>query len=107
MEGISIELDTVLHAAYIRLSDHAVVRTVALDDQVMVDLDEFGVAVGVEVLDESAPLPFARLTDEFHVHTDVIGLLRFIRPDIASFVGVTQGNDGMTTPSGSSWLIPA
>ena len=74
MSRITIEVDTVVHAAYIKLSDAPVVRTVDFNGQIMIDLDEFGIAVGIEVLDERVPLPFTELVSDFHVHTDVADL---------------------------------
>lgn len=94
--SITIEVDTELHAAYISLSDDPVVRTVEFSEQIMVDLDEFGVAVGIELLDEGALLPFSELVSEFHVHSDVVDMLRVIRPDVSSYLRLTtSGNDGV------------
>lgn len=94
MAKISIDVDQAVGCAYIRLSDHPVAKTVEHADGVLVDLDEFGVAVGLELLDQHAPIPFAALTGQYHVHSDVIELLRMVRPDVASFVTVTSGVGG-------------
>lgn len=104
--SITIEVDTVLHAAYIQLSESEVVRTIHYNDEIQIDLDEHGVAVGIEVLDESAPLPFTDLCDRFHVHSDVIDLLRLIRPDVNSYLAMTQGSDGVSSARSSSQLLP-
>lgn len=96
MPSIIIEVDTALDAAYIRLSDKTITRTVAHNDDINIDLDEFGVAVGVEVLSERAPLPFTELVDKYHVRNNVVELLRLIRPDVASYLELTSGNDGTT-----------
>lgn len=48
--SIRIDIDQSADAAYIRLSDKAVARTVELTDDVYVDLDDLGVAVGIEIL---------------------------------------------------------
>ncbi|WP_435744864.1 DUF2283 domain-containing protein [Nocardioides sp. SYSU DS0663] len=92
--SIAIEVDAALHAAYIRLSDDEVARTVEFSDLIMVDLNEFGVAVGIELLDEGAVLPFTELVNDFHVHSDVVEILRLIRPSVSSYLKLTQGNDG-------------
>lgn len=107
MTSIMIEVDTVLHAAYIRLSDQPVARTVEHNEEIMIDLDRFEVAVGIEVLDEGAALPFTDLVDKYHVHTDVVELLRLIRPDVSSYLELTQGNDGSTSARGANQLTPA
>jgi len=107
MTRIAIEVDTVANAAYIRLADNEVVRTVQVDDEVLVDLDAMNVAVGIEVLDEGAPLPFDRLTSDFHVRTEVVGLLKLIRPDVSSFLHLSQGNDGSTTSRSSAAIESA
>jgi uncharacterized protein YuzE len=94
---ISIEVDTTVDAAYVRLSQNPVEHTVKVSDEVLVDLDEHGVAVGIEVLSEAAELPFGRLVTDFHVHSEVVELLRLIRPSVSAFLEFTQGSDGRST----------
>lgn len=94
MKGIRIEVDLEVDAAYIGLSDAAVARTVELSDQVLVDLDEFGVAVGIEVLDRSVPLPLSELVERYHVRSEVVDLLGLLRPGVSSFFELTRGTDG-------------
>lgn len=83
---VRIELDPEADAAYISLSDAEVVRTRQLTEEVMVDLDEFDVAVGIEVLGLRASIPFDLLRDEVHIRSEVIDVIRLIRPNIDSFV---------------------
>lgn len=108
MTAIIIEVDTAVHAAYIQLSDEPVARTVDLNGEILIDLDQYDVAVGIEVLDEGTPLPFDRLVSDFHVRTDVIGILRQIRPDVSSFLAspLSQGNDGKTQAQNARRLEP-
>jgi uncharacterized protein YuzE len=47
---IRVELDAEANAVYVRLSDASVARTVDANRDVLVDLDERGATVGVEVL---------------------------------------------------------
>ena len=105
MSGITIEVDQSVDAAYITLSDQPVVRTVQHNEAVLIDLDQFGCAVGIEFLDQSTLIPFQELVDDYHVHSDVVELLRLVRPDVASFIDVTRGNDGSTvgSPTSSAW----
>lgn len=95
--SISISIDTAADAAYIQLSHEPVARTVEFSDEVMIDLDEHDVVVGVELLDQATPVPFTELHTQFHVHSKVIETLRIIRPDVATWAAMQSGNDGSTT----------
>ena len=53
-----LEVDQLAEAAYVRFSDADVARTVAFNDEINIDLDEFGVVVGIEVLTLGAEIPF-------------------------------------------------
>lgn len=97
MATIQLQIDPVAAAAYIVLSDADCTRTEQVNDEVLVDLDEFDVVVGIEVLRLSAQIPFQQLVDQFHVHQDVIELLRRIQPNVSSFVMLTQGSEGAAT----------
>ena len=92
--NIAIEVDTTLNSAYIQLSDKPVARTVEHSEEILVDLDEHGVAVGIEVMNEGTPLPFQDLISKFHVHSDVVDLLRLIRPDVSAFLRFSQASEG-------------
>ncbi|MCM0618755.1 DUF2283 domain-containing protein [Nocardioides bruguierae] len=105
--SIIITLDPGIDAGYIRLSADEVADTIEFNEQILVDVDEFGVAVGIELLEQSAALPFAELVSQFHVHSDVVDLLRLIRPDLESFLTVSQGTDGVSTGIKDRRLMPA
>lgn len=94
MTSIRVEVERELNTAYIQLSPNDVSTTVEVNDQILIDLDAHGVAVGIEVLDERAPLPFTELCERFHVHSDVVDRLRLIRPDVNTWLNFTSGNDG-------------
>ena len=96
---IEVSVDAELDVAYIRLSRNKVVRTIDLTDDVMVDLDDLNVAVGVEVLTLDAHIPFSKLESDCHVHSDVIDLLRRIQPSVAASLRLTQGTDGTSRAS--------
>lgn len=83
---VRIELDEQANACYVSLSTSEVDRTVKLTESVLVDLDKFGVVVGIETLSMTTPIPFDMLVSEFHVHSSVIDVLKTVRPDPASFV---------------------
>jgi uncharacterized protein YuzE len=95
--GVTIEIDTTTDAAYISLTDAPVARTVELSDDILVDVDSFGVVVGVEVLRLGAEIPFRELTDALHVHSDVIDILKEIQPSISGMLSLTQASDGTTS----------
>lgn len=102
---IKIEVDSTVDAAYIRLSSNHVVTTEAVTDDVMVDLDAMRVVVGIEVLSLNADIPFSTLVTKYHVHSDVIELLRRVRPTVAGFVfSMSSESSSKVT---SSMLMPA
>jgi uncharacterized protein YuzE len=92
--AIELQIDTAAEAAYVLLSEAEVRRTEQMTDEVLVDLDEYGMVTGIEVLRLAAVIPFGRLVSEYHVHTDVIELLRRIQPSVSGFVMLTQGSEG-------------
>lgn len=97
--SLTVDLDLDAYTGYIGLSDNDVVRTRQLNDEVLVDLDEFGMVVGIEFLRLDAEIPFSRLTDEFHVHSDVVERIRALRPSLA--VRFSFGSDGVTSAVGA------
>ncbi|WP_367403756.1 DUF2283 domain-containing protein [Kocuria marina] len=92
-QNFKLEIDLDAHAAYIRMRDEAVASTEEVAEDVLVDLDEFRVVVGVEVLTLTAKIPFADLDRKYHVHSEDIELLRQVQPSIAGFLSVTFGSD--------------
>jgi uncharacterized protein YuzE len=103
--SVVVKVDSALNAAYIRLSENPVARTIEHNDLILVDVDELGVAVGIEVLDEGAALPFSELVSDYHVHSDVVDLLRLIRPDVASFLRLTTQTEGQSDVQAPPQLV--
>ena len=75
--------DICANAAYIELSDRDVVRTVEVTNSVMIDLDEFDVAVGIELLDPETIPNLVEIMRRCHVPKDkvreledIVGLLK-------------------------------
>lgn len=60
MNPVRLEIDHTAGAAYVTLSDAEVVSTVEVTDEVCIDLDAFGVAVGIEILNLAAQIPMDR-----------------------------------------------
>lgn len=81
---IIVEIDTAVDAGYIRVSDEAVASTSQFNDAIVVDLDEFGRVVGIEVLELACSLPVADLSAKYHMTDETIAVLRRLRPSIAS-----------------------
>ncbi len=97
---IKLELDPEADAAYISLSEDAVVvETCSVNDEVNVDLDDQRMVVGIETLRADAPIPFVDLEREFHVRSDVIDLLRTIRPTPGRFIEYHSTSDAGATSS--------
>jgi uncharacterized protein YuzE len=96
---ISVSVDITADCAYIRLSDQPVVRSVSVTDAVVVDIDQYNMVVGIEVLELGAELPFQQLVDRFHVHSDVIEILRRVRPSVSGFLTLTQSSEAIRAGS--------
>lgn len=97
---ITVQYDVEARAAYIQVSDNAVTRTVEVDSSLLVDLDDMGVVVGIEVLSLDAKLPIDELVTQFHVHTNVVAALNRIRPTVGHFLGISRGSDGVGRQTG-------
>lgn len=98
----TLTVDFEANAAYLHVSDAPVVETCEVAPGVLVDLDEFGCAVGIEVLDLSITLPVAHIERKYHLKSGDIQHLVNISPNVTTFVarqgGVTvnpaQANSG-------------
>lgn len=93
MSSIKLVVDNENDLAYITLSNNAVATSVEHNECVVVDLDEMNVAVGIELLDLDAKIPFAELKSQYHVQSDVVEILRRIQPTINKFVFSYKSNE--------------
>ena len=66
----TITVDPTIGTRYISLSDRPVASTEEFSDNILVDLDEFGVVIGIEVFDSDAELPLTDLCRQLHIHKD-------------------------------------
>lgn len=82
----TLSVDFTADAAYLLLNDHEVVRTCEVAHGVQVDLDEYDMVAGVEVLDLDAVIPRSELIDRFHVRDEQLFILDSVRPSVSSFV---------------------
>jgi uncharacterized protein YuzE len=102
-KAFEVRVDEEANAAYISMSEMAVYTSRQLSDDVIVDVDEFGMAVGVELLTLDAQIPLQTLTDQFHVRSADIELLRLLSPSITSTL--RQGSDGTTAGTRAGQLV--
>ena len=72
ISDINIELDTEISTGYITFSKGLVASTVALTDELNIDLDAQGKVVGLELLQLDAKVPKERLVTEFHLDAQLI-----------------------------------
>lgn len=79
---IRVEIDHAANASYIQLSDKPISRTRCFNDRVIVDLDDEGVVVGIEVLGLDTPLPLTDLEHCFHIHSSVVNAIQALRPTV-------------------------
>jgi uncharacterized protein YuzE len=77
---LSINTDT--DVAYIRMTDNEVVETYEATDDILVDVDEHDVVVGIEMLRLDAKIPYTDLTAKYHVHSGDIAYLEGLLPSI-------------------------
>lgn len=80
--NVSVDIDA--DAAYLRLSDQSIVKSIAFTRAVNVDLDEYDMVVGIELLNVRATIPMQRLEHEFHIASDRLGLLTAMQSAVLS-----------------------
>lgn len=90
---LEVRVDRAADAVYVRLAEGDVDRTIEINDEVLVDLDQFGMAVGIELLRIAAPIPVADLTQRCHVRSETVHTLGLISESLKAFT-FTQGTDG-------------
>ncbi|MCW2738858.1 DUF2283 domain-containing protein [Nocardioides sp.] len=105
MSSIGVEIDHDADAAYIRLSAEPVVRSVAVGEEVVVDLDAMSVVVGIEMLSLDADIPYSVLVKDYHVRSEVTALLRRLRPSISGYLSLQSMGEGSMTASNAA--VPA
>ncbi|MCH4249502.1 MAG: DUF2283 domain-containing protein [Microbacteriaceae bacterium] len=106
---VRVEIDEQAQAAYVRLSDAEVAHTAELSDCLLVDLDRYDMAVGIEILDLDARIPLAEVERRFHIHSSQVDILDLLQPTLrrAVFEQSPEGHaetvpalDGDATPAG-------
>lgn len=106
-----LDIDMEARAAYLELSDSSVHETRQVASAVYVDLDEFGMVRGVEVLDLDADIPRQDLEKRFHVRAEDLARLEAIRPKVTFFMqrgtGASMGQDVFAPRSAAKILLRA
>lgn len=72
IKQFSVELDALASMGYVTFSDGPVAKTVAINDDLNIDLDEQGNVLGIEYLNLKAELPEERLISEFKMDAELI-----------------------------------
>lgn len=67
---MKVTIDALAGAAYIELNDAPVARTKELSEIVLVDLDEYNVVVGIELLSPATAPRVREITQSYHVSTE-------------------------------------
>ncbi|MGH4012739.1 MAG: DUF2283 domain-containing protein [Pseudonocardiaceae bacterium] len=70
-----MKIDTEAGAAYLRLGRGQVGRTVEFDEVIYVDLDQFSVIIGIELLDLDTFLPLDERGARFHINASALDVL--------------------------------
>ena len=65
-------IDLTANSAYIRLLKKPVKTSKVVNDDIVIDLDELGLVVGIEILGLEAEIPFTELIRDFHVHSSTV-----------------------------------
>ena len=68
------------------MSDNKVVETKELNESTVVDLDEYGMVVGIEFLNLDEDIPYELLVSNFHLSEKVIEVVKSLRPTIINFI---------------------
>lgn len=76
-----LTVDFPADAAYLTLEDAPVAETVEAAPGILIDLDERGVTVGIELLDLSVEIPSAELEHRYRIRPEHLQQLRSVRSD--------------------------
>lgn len=103
---ITVEIDTAIGAAYVKLSDAEIGRTEEYNEDIAVDLDGLGVVVGIEILDLSVPVPLDELVARYHIKRSTLArLLSGLRPQPAR-TAVMSSSGSRSSTAGYRALSP-
>ena len=102
MTTLRLEIDQTADCAYVYFSNRKTVKTIEVSPEVLVDMDEFNVAVGIEMLRLDAQIPFEKLASDFHMPSEAIEDFRKLRPSIQSLFERASIGEGTSNEVGRS-----
>lgn len=99
---LTLELDEDADAAYLKVGTGEVVQTVEYNESIMIDLDAYGMVVGIEILGGgSVEIPVDDLVSKYHIRSAVADLLQRMDSEVASrSVASANRNPGMQPTRG-------
>lgn len=105
---VKLEVDMTNGVAYMRLSANKVSRTIELSDTMLLDLDDMGIVIGLELLDFDEKVP-TDLLKKHHVHSEVAEQFAKLQPTLNEYLAqITVGTDAtVTVPRNARDLISA
>lgn len=92
MTNRKITVDPAVGTCYISLSTTPIVQTDEFSDDVLVDLDEYGVAVGIEILRMTAVFPLTDLRSKLHIHSRDESFLASLLPTLSHSLRFTAAS---------------
>ncbi len=93
--SVSVTIDFPADAAYVKITDGPVVKTVEPLEGVNVDLDEHDMVVGIEIIELEREWPMAEVVARYHVPSQVADIVARIsspvikQPGDPTFAGST------------------
>lgn len=84
----TLTVDFEANAAYLEVSEAPVAETQEVQPGILVDLDQFRCAVGIEVLSLAVDVPTAEIAHNFHIRQEDLKALEQMRPAINTFIAM-------------------
>ena len=81
---LTLELDEEADVAYLKVGVGEVAQTIEYNDSMMIDLDAYGMVIGIEVLGGMVEIPVDDLIERYHIRSAAAGLLQSLDRQIAS-----------------------
>lgn len=103
--AVVVEVDQTAGAAYVRFNENAVASTVQHGDAINLDMDQYGMVVGIEVMDLAADIPFQALVTDYHVESSKVELLRLLRPSISGFITLSGQAHAEAAPATHASMV--
>jgi uncharacterized protein YuzE len=98
-DRLSVKIDGDARTAYVTLSDAPVASTVEFNDGIFVDLDEFNMVRGIELLDLERAIPLDDLAERYHINTaTLLAIVQSIRFTAAPQTALTGGGGARRQP---------